>query len=104
MTHSGVKQHMHFAFGVVMKSKVSTFDLAVSQVRAAIRRRLRRERTISALNIANVALSVKGARRGAVVRTAFRQLESEGVIEPTAEQAYNERNRHYVTVYSRKGR
>jgi hypothetical protein len=87
-----------------MTNKTSAFERAVSQVRTAVRRRLRNNTTISSVDVVSAAPSFRGARRGAVIRTAFRQLESEGVIRPTDETVYNARIRHSVTVYRRSGR
>lgn len=87
-----------------MSTKISAFDRAVSQIRTAVRRRFRNNQTVSSVDVATVASSFRGAKRGAVIRTAFRQLEEEGVMRSTADTVYNSRIRHSVTVYKRTSR
>lgn len=89
---------------LVMANKTSAFERAVSQVRTAVRRRLRNNTTVSSVDVTSVAPSFRGAKRGAVIRTAFRHLEEEGVIRPTVDTVYNTRIRHSVTVYRRTAR
>jgi hypothetical protein len=87
-----------------MTTRLTAFDRAVSQVRTAVRRRLRNNTTVSSVDVSSAAPTFRGSRRGAVIRTAFRQLETEGVIKPTADTVYNARIRHSVTVYRRTAR
>jgi ribosomal protein S19E (S16A) len=87
-----------------MTAKVSTFDKAVAKIRAAVKRRIRTRDTFSSVDLASVAPNFKGSQRGAVVRTALRQLETEGVISSTDDTVYNTRIRHRVTVYRRMSR
>lgn len=78
---------------------VKNFETAVSQVRTAIRRRLRTRDTVSAFEFTDVATFVRGAKRGAVMSTAFRQLQEEGVIKLTKQTVYNTQTKHRVAVY-----
>ena len=87
-----------------MSIRTNAFTRAVSLVRTAARRRLRNNPTLSAVDLTASAPSFRGAKRGAVIRTVFRQLEVEGVISPTTDTVYNPRIRHSVTVYRRVGR
>ena len=82
-------------------SRTNTFEKAVSEIRSAARRRLRTQGSVSSVDLTNVATRVKGATRGAVMRTAFRQLETEGVMIRTKATVYNSRAKHSVTVYKR---
>ncbi len=84
-----------------MASKMSNFDRAVSQIRNAIKRRIRNNQTVSSLDVAKVAPTYTGGARGAVVRAAFLDLQKEGVITVTNESVYNPRIRHRVAVYRR---
>jgi hypothetical protein len=87
-----------------MSNKASAFERAVTQLRTAVRRRLRNNSTISSVDVTSVAPSFRGSKRGAVVRAAFRQLEEEGVIKATPSTVYNSRIRHSVTVYKKTSR
>lgn len=87
-----------------MSIKSNAFTRAVSQVRTAVRRRLRNNTTVSSVDLVSTAPSFRGAKRGAVMRTALLQLEVEGVIRPIADTVYNTRTRHSVTVYRRSAR
>jgi len=87
-----------------MSNKVSAFSRAVAQIRTAVRRRLRSNSTVSSVDVTTVAPSFRGAKRGAVIRTALRQLEEEGVIKSTDNTVYNPRIRHSVTVYRKAAR
>lgn len=84
-----------------MSNKTNAFERAVAQVRTAVRRRLRTKTTVSSVDVTPAAPHFRGAKRGAVIRTVFRQLEEEGVIKSTSDTVYNTRIRHSVTVYRR---
>ena len=77
-----------------------TFENAVSSIRAAALRRVRRRGQVSAVDVSSVAPGITGDVRGAAVREAFRQLESKGVIARTDDTTYNTATRHRVTVYT----
>jgi hypothetical protein len=84
-----------------MKNNNSNFDRAVSSFRTSIRRRITRTGRVSAVDLASVANWIVGSPRGAAVREAFRQLQSDKVITATNATVINPRNRHQVTVYGR---
>lgn len=84
-----------------MTRTVSRFDRAVSEMRSAIRRKIRRSELTSALDVADVSPALKGSIRGAAVRKVFSQLETEGVIRVTDDVVYNNRTRNSVSVYRR---
>ncbi len=84
-----------------MASKMSDFDRAVSQIKTAVRRRLRKNETVSSVDVAKIAPACSGGSRGAVVRAAFLDLTKEGVMTATSETVYNPRIRHRVAIYRR---
>ena len=79
----------------------SLFERAVSSFRTAIRRRIARTGRVSAVDLVTVARNTTGSTRGAAIREAFRQLQSNDVLVATNDKVVNPKNRHPVTVYAR---
>lgn len=77
-----------------------SFERAISTIRTAARRRLARTGTVSAVDLIKAAPTVSGARRGAAVRAAFRQLENEEVMCKSEDTVRNVSTRHRVAVYT----
>ena len=77
------------------------FSQTVSRMKTAIRKHVKTNGAVSAVDIANISRSSSGEERGAVVRRAFADLVEEGFIRPTKTTTYNTSTHHSVTVYQR---
>lgn len=85
----------------VSKTKqAKAFNQAISTIRSAARRRLARNGVVSAVDVSHVAPNIKGARRGAAVRSAFLALENLEVMTRSTETVVNSSTRHRVAVYT----
>lgn len=83
-----------------MENKNKVFDRAVSSLRSAALRRVRRTGNVSAVDVASVVPTLKGAGRGAAVREAFRRLEDEKIVRRSDDTVYHTATRHRVSIYT----
>jgi hypothetical protein len=86
----------------VARKKEMTFNDALSRFRTVIMNRIRKNKTVSAVDILDNVPSVTGSRRGAIVRRAFESLIEDGKIKRTSDTVYNHETHHSVTVYKTK--
>jgi len=83
-----------------------SFTEAVSRFRTAITTRLARHGAegVSSADLADVVPSVRGSRRGAIVRRAFEALMEDKEIVRTRDTVYNSDTHHSVSVYLKRPR
>lgn len=83
------------------RKKEMTFNAALSRFRTLILNRVKKTKSVSAVDLMENVPSVVGSRRGAVIRRAFESLIEDGKIQRTSETAYNSETHHSVAIYKR---